>query len=129
MKKKQDVDYGAWAVKQNSKALSFQETNDIVSDIQSIMENTKKVAHQSVNFLPVERNRLIGKRISNEELKDSRKENYGLEIMKKISSRLTSKYGKGFSARNVYQSYNSIKPILIFCRQRLHNLCFPGLIT
>lgn len=103
LKQKQDVDYGVGAVKQNSKALSFKETNDIVSDIQSIIENAKKVAYQSVNFLLVERNWLIGKRISDEELKDTRKENYGLEIIKKISSSLTSKYGKGFSARNVYQ--------------------------
>ena len=34
---------------------------------------------------------MIGKRIHEEELKDTRKENYGLEIIKTLSKKLTAK--------------------------------------
>lgn len=52
---------------------------------------------------------MIGKRIHEEELKDTRKENYGLEIIKTLSKKLTAKYGKGFSYRNLYSFLNFFK--------------------
>ena len=78
------------------------ESDDIFNDISSLIEKSKNIAFQSVNILLIQRNWMIGKRIHNEELKDTRKENYGLEIIKNLSKKLTSKYGKGFSNRNLY---------------------------
>ena len=52
---------------------------------------------------------MIGKRIHEEELKDTRKENYGLEIIKTLSKKLTAKYGKGFSYRNLYSFLDFFK--------------------
>ena len=71
-----------------------------------------------INYLIViliQRNWLIGKRIHDEELKDTRKDNYGLEIIKNLSKKLTEKYGKRFSKRNLYnllQFYNTFPNIV-----------------
>lgn len=45
---------------------------------------------------------MIGRRIHEEELKDTRKENYGFEIIKNLSKKLTMKYGKGFGRMSLY---------------------------
>lgn len=47
-------------------------TDDIYIDISSLIEKSKNIAYQSVNVILIQRNWLIGKRIHNEELKDSR---------------------------------------------------------
>ena len=65
-------------------------------------KKARHAAYQSVNVLLIQRNWLIGKRIHEEELKDTRKENYGLEIIKSLSKRLGEKYGKGFGSVSLY---------------------------
>ncbi len=82
---------------------------DIFTDISSLIEKAKHSAYQSVNVFLIQRNWLIGKRIHEEELKDTRKENYGLEIIKTLSKKLTAKYGKGFSYRNLYSFLDFFK--------------------
>ncbi len=77
-------------------------TNDIYDDISNLIERSSRIAYQSVNFVLMQRNWLIGKRINDEELKDSRRENYGLEIIKNLSKKLTEKYGKGFGRMSLY---------------------------
>ena len=76
--------------------------NDIFTDISALIEKAKHSAYQSVNVFLIQRNWLIGKRIHEEELKDTRKENYGLEIIKLLSKKLTLKYGKGFGKMSLY---------------------------
>ena len=91
------------------------QTDDIYNDISSLIENSKTIAYKSVNAILIQRNWLIGKRIHDEELKNNRKENYGLEIIKNLSKKLTEKYGKGFSKRNLYsllQFYNTYPNIV-----------------
>lgn len=85
-----------------SLSLSVTDTSDIFQDISSLIEKAKDIAYQSVNVLLIQRNWMIGKRISEEELKETRKENYGMETIKELSKRLTKQYGSGFSPRNLY---------------------------
>ncbi len=73
------------------------ESESILDDVSRLIENSRKAAYASVNVLLARRNWLIGKRIADEELKDTRSENYGLEIIRSLSEKLTEKYGKGFS--------------------------------
>ena len=77
-------------------------TNDIYLDISNLIERSKNLAYQSVNVILIQRNWMIGKRIHDEELKETRKENYGLEIIKILSKKLTEKYGKGFGKMSLY---------------------------
>ena len=86
-----------------------EESDDILTDISSLIEKAKHVAYQSVNILLIQRNWMIGKRIHDEELKNTRKENYGLEIIKTLSKKLTAKYGKGFSYRSLYSFLDFFK--------------------
>lgn len=70
----------------NNLMMNYKKTDDIFADMQELIETTQKTAHSAVNTLLVQRNWLIGHRIAEEELGDNnRTENYGLNIMKKLS--------------------------------------------
>ena len=72
----------------NNFMVKYKKTDDIFADMQGIIETTQKAAHSAVNTVLVQRNWLIGYRIAEEELADTeRAENYGLNIMKKLSER------------------------------------------
>ena len=67
-----------------------------------------------VNYILIQRNWLIGKRIVENEL-TTRKDDYGKSIIKELSQKLTQKYGTGFETRNIYyfiDFYNSFPNIL-----------------
>ena len=75
----------------------------MVDDICSIIESARNYAYQSVNIALVERNWFIGYRIAEEELKGNDRADYGIELIKKLSKKLTKKYGKGFDRSNLYR--------------------------
>ena len=75
---------------------------DLLTDARTIIDGARKYAYAAVNVALVQRNWLLGKRISEEELKEDGKANYGLEIIKNLSSKLTAEYGKGFSGTDLY---------------------------
>ena len=90
--------------------LTVSETADIVRDMQQIISRSQTAAYQAVNSALVQRNWLIGYRIAREELKsDDHAENYGLEVIKKLSRKLTELYGKGFTKTNLYSFYSFYK--------------------
>lgn len=89
----------------NNLIINYKETNNILKDSINIIDSSKEVALRTVNVALVQRNWLLGKRIATEELKDSRKENYGKEIIKKLSCKLTKEYGSGFNKTNLYNFY------------------------
>ena len=67
------------------------QTKDIASDISVIIEQSQKVVYSAIDLVLLKRNWLIGKRIYEEELKDTRRENYGKMIMKSMAKTLTKK--------------------------------------
>ena len=99
----------------NSMIIQYQNTNNVINDICSIIESAQKYAYQSVNIALVERNWYIGYRIAEEELKGGNRADYGTEVLKKISKELKKTYGKGFEIRNLYyflQFYKTFPNIL-----------------
>ena len=99
----------------NSMIIKYQNTDNVVEDICSIIESARKYAYQSVNIALVERNWFIGYRIAEEELKGENRADYGTEILKKLSKELKKEYGKGFELRNLYyflQFYKTFPNIL-----------------
>ena len=86
----------------NSMIIKYQNTDNVLKDVCSIIESARDYAYQSVNIALVERNWFIGYRIAEEELKGENRANYGTEIIKKLSKELKEEYGKGFDARNLY---------------------------
>lgn len=83
--------------------LDIKETSNIVNDISSLIEESRHIAYQAVDIVLLKRNWLIGKRISEEELKETRKENYGQKIINKLEKELTTKYGSEFERTNLYR--------------------------
>lgn len=77
-------------------------TADIVSDSINIVKSSQQYAYRRVNTALLSRNWLLGKRICEEELLEDNSENYGKQIVKKLSESLTHEFGKGFSERNLY---------------------------
>ena len=80
----------------------YENTNNIYDDAISIINQARDTAYRNVNVLLVRRNWFLGKRIAEEELKGSRKANYGREIIIELSKKLTKKFGKGFDKSNLY---------------------------
>ena len=99
----------------NSMIIKYQNTDNVLKDVCSIIESARNYAYQSVNIALVERNWFIGYRIAEEELKGENRANYGTDILKKLSKELKKEYGKGFELRNLYyflQFYKTFPDIL-----------------
>ena len=99
----------------NTMIIKYQNTDNVVEDICSIIESARNYAYQSINIALVERNWFIGYRIAEEELKGENRADYGTEILKKLSKELKKEYGKGFELRNLYyflQFYKTFPNIL-----------------
>ena len=89
--------------------IEYHRTGDVVKDTEEIVDAAQKRAYQSVNVLLVQRNWLIGRRIAEEELSQSGRAEYGLEVIKSLSKSLTKKYGNGFTKTNLYNFYSFYK--------------------
>ena len=85
--------------------ININSTKDIINDVNEIINKSRQIVYQAIDIVLLQRNWLIGKRIYEEEIKDTRQENYGLEIIKMLSNSLTENYGKGFSKSNLYSFY------------------------
>lgn len=79
------------------------ETNDLINDIKQIIEYSRNITYKTIDVVLLQRNWLIGKRIYEEEIKETRKENYGQEIILQLSKKLTILYGKGFDQSSLYK--------------------------
>ncbi len=83
--------------------LEYTKSDDIISDSKFIIETARTQAYQAVNVALVGRNWLLGKRIAEEELNGDGRAEYGSNIIKKLSSALSSEYGKGFDYSSLYK--------------------------
>ena len=99
---------------QNSLVDDFVKTDDVLKDMCGIIESSREAAYKAVNISLVQRNWLIGYRISEEEFRGEARSEYGASVIKKLSKSLTAKYGKGFTKTNLYSFYSFYK-------------CFPGI--
>ena len=67
--------------------IQFKKTDNILSDVQTIIEFARQNAYQAVNISMLQRNWLLGYRIAEEELSGKERAEYGLEIIKKAFDR------------------------------------------
>lgn len=79
-----------------------QNSGSLLKDARSIIEQARQEAYRSVNIAMIQRNWLLGKRISEEILLGENRAEYGREVIKKLSKELTDIYGKGFNKNNLY---------------------------
>lgn len=91
----------------------------LITDISGVLENARKFSARAVNSILTSAYWLIGKRIVEYEFQGmDRADYYGEQLIEKLASDLTSKYGRGFGKRNVflmknfYESYSNIFQIM-----------------
>jgi predicted nuclease of restriction endonuclease-like (RecB) superfamily len=77
-------------------------SDNLLQDAQYIIETAQTFAYKAVNIAMLQRNWLLGKRISEEELQGKNRAKYGAEIIKSLSVELTQIYGNGFTKTNLY---------------------------
>ena len=83
--------------------IKYENTNNLVKDICTIIDEAKQFAYQTVDTTLVLRNWYIGKRIDEEVLEGKDRAKYGAEVVEKLSKELTAIYGKRYSKRILYQ--------------------------
>lgn len=86
----------------NDTDITYERSNDLLHDARHIIDQAKERAFHSVNVAMLQRNWLLGQRITEEVLKGDVRAEYGGEIVKKLSVELTNLYGKGFNKNNLY---------------------------
>lgn len=70
--------------------------------VSCIIQNARTTAYRQINEALVRRNWLIGQLIVEEERKGNERAEYGASLIKMLSKKLTSVYGKGFTKTNLY---------------------------
>ena len=78
-------------------------SQELFTDLSSIIESARKSAYQAVDRILVLRNWLLGKRIAEEELTGTHADRYGEKIVSNLADYLTQQYGKGFDKRSLYR--------------------------
>ena len=83
--------------------IEYRNSGKLLDDAKFIIEMARAVAYRSVNVALVQRNWLLGKRISEEELKGADRAEYGKRMMMNLAGQLTDLYGKGFDFGSLYK--------------------------
>jgi len=90
-------------MKPENSDIVYIKSDNLLQDAQYIIETAQNFAYTALNLAMVQRNWLLGKRISEEELQGEDRAKYGAEVIKKLSIDLTQIYGKGFDSSNLYK--------------------------
>ena len=77
--------------------------SELVSDISGLLEQARRTAARSVNSILTAAYWEIGRRIVEYEQKGRARAEYGEKLLIHLSTDLTTKYGRGFSQRNLRQ--------------------------
>jgi hypothetical protein len=111
------IDDGEWTVSsrqngENNKGIS---SESLYISIRAIIEKSRKNVHLAVNTAMVEAYWYIGKTLIEDEQQGESRAEYGKQIIADISHRLTTEFGKGFSAQNLwnmrqfYRKFSSVR--------------------
>ncbi|OQW96801.1 MAG: hypothetical protein BWK77_03555, partial [Verrucomicrobia bacterium A1] len=73
----------------------------LVAEVRSLVRSARHAAASTVNTLQVLTNFQIGRRIVEHEQKGEKRAEYGAELLKELSARLTEEFWDGFSPVNL----------------------------
>ena len=90
---------------------NFVKTDDLLKDMCGIIESSREAAYKAVNVALVQRNWLLGYRIASEEMQGEERAEYGSELIKNLSKKLTQSYGKGFDYSSLYKFVRFYKEV------------------
>lgn len=104
------------------------EFDKLYNTINQIIEEARNTVYRTANFAMVKAYWNIGKTILEEEQNGKERAEYGKQVLKELSKRLTIKYKKGFDESNLrhmrnfyqtYQKYDALRPELSWTHYRL----------
>lgn len=100
-------------------------SDNLLADAQSIIDFARQEAFRSINITMVQRNWLLGKRISEEILLGENRAEYGREVIKNLSRRSLLVYMVRDLLRVIYITLqDSIRLSQTYSNHRLENLSF-----
>ena len=100
----------------------------LYTTINQIIEEARNTVYRTANFTMVQAYWNIGKTIVEEEQKGKERAEYGQELIKQLSKKLTKKHGKGFNTTNlwyirqfytVFQNFHALRGELSWTHYRL----------
>lgn len=74
----------------------------VLVDVSGVIEVARRTAARSVNCIMTAAYWLIGRRFVEFEQGGATRAEYGEELIERLAADLTSRYGRGFSVRNVW---------------------------
>ena len=84
--------------------LRYIQTGNLFADTGKIIESARNTAYRAVNYVLVQRNWYLGRRIAEELIGDqTREELYGKSLVQDLAKQLTSTYGSGFDFSSLYK--------------------------
>lgn len=89
-------------IKQNID-IEYSRTADLLADSRNIIDSARNKAYMAVNVALVQRNWLLGKRISEENVDEEGHAEYGRNVIQNLSMNLTALYGAGFDFQQPIQ--------------------------
>jgi hypothetical protein len=87
----------------------------LIGELRGLILSARHSAASTINTLQVLTNFEIGRRIVEHEQKGAKRAEYGAELLKELSARLTEEFGKGFSAVNL----SHMKRFYLLWRERV----------
>src|SRR5215813_10905724 len=81
--------------------LAARDFGALIAEVRDLIQSARHAAATTVNTLQVLTNFEIGRRIVEHEQRGAARAEYGKELLKELSARLTEEFGKGFSATNL----------------------------
>jgi hypothetical protein len=84
-----------------SRSQEDQGLSQLVTELRGLIQSARHTAATTINTLQVLTNFEIGRRIVEREQQGAERAEYGKELLKVLSERLTEEFGKGFSERNL----------------------------
>jgi predicted nuclease of restriction endonuclease-like (RecB) superfamily len=82
------------------------EITPLITELRGLIHSARHAVATTVNTLQVLTNFEIGRRIVEHEQKGAERAEYGAELLKELSVRLTEEFGKGFSRTNLQSMRN-----------------------
>jgi len=87
----------------------------LVAEIRGLIQSARHAAASTVNTLQALTNFEIGRCIVEHEQKGEKRAEYGTELLKALSTRLTDEFGRGFSEDNL----SNMRRFFLVWRQRI----------
>lgn len=81
--------------------MKLEKKDNLYIEIKSILQQARQTAYRAVNFTMVLAYWEIGRRIVEDEQQGKKRAGYGKTILKELSKKLTSDFGKGFDEREL----------------------------